>query len=304
VNNRVTNSMMARTVLYDAGNAAHRLRTTERKLSSGKELDRPSDDPYGVSRAITLRGDIEGTRQFTRNAQEAISWQDVSDSALDAISSVTLRARELLLRGASDTGGQIARDAIAAEIDQLVDAAKEHADATYGNRFVFAGTATTTRPYVVGGADTYAGDAGTISRQIGPGVALAINVRSVDLLGNGQLANDGLLLDNLRDVAQHLRGGTAADVSLLRGVDLRALDANLDKLNQSRALIGAGTNRLLSALDRLGEVDVATTKLLSDVEDTDMAGRMVDFSIQKAAYEAALKAGANIVQVSLLDFLR
>ncbi len=304
MSNRITNAMVARTVLYDTASAANRLRVTERKLSSGKELNRPSDDPYAVSRAIGLRGDIEGTRQHARNVQEAISWQEVSDSALGATTNVIQRARELTLRGATDTGGQSERNAIAAEIDQLIDAAKENADASYANRFVFSGTATTTRPYAVGGPDTYAGDAGTIARQIGPGVSLAINVRSVDLLGNGQVANDGLLLDNLRDIAQHLRGGTAADMNILRSTDLQALDANFNKINEARAVIGAGTNRLLAALDRLGELDVATVTLLSNVEDTDMAGRLVDFSIQKAAYEAALKAGANIVQVSLLDFLR
>ena len=47
-----------------------------------------------------------------------------------------------------------------------------------------------------------------------------------------------------------------------------------------------------------------TIKSLSNTEDADMAKTLIDFSTQTSAYQAALKAGANIVQTSLMDFLR
>ena len=46
------------------------------------------------------------------------------------------------------------------------------------------------------------------------------------------------------------------------------------------------------------------TKQLSDTEDADIAKTMIDFNSQSAAYQASLRAGANIVQASLMDFLR
>ena len=63
-------------------------------------------------------------------------------------------------------------------------------------------------------------------------------------------------------------------------------------------------NRLEAAGARLAQLEESTTKLLSDVEDADMAKTLVAFSTQQAVYQAALRAGANIVQASLLDFLR
>ena len=71
-----------------------------------------------------------------------------------------------------------------------------------------------------------------------------------------------------------------------------------------RALNGARTNRLEAALGRLGEVEEATLKQLSETEDVDIAKAMIDFSSQQAAYQAALRAGASIIQPSLMDFLR
>jgi flagellar hook-associated protein 3 FlgL len=131
-----------------------------------------------------------------------------------------------------------------------------------------------------------------------------VNVVAKDVLGDGQASGDGLLLDTLRDVTQHLRGGTTADMDALRTTDLKSLSTNLDNLSKVRATVGATTNRLETADARLQEVEESTTKLLSDVEDADMAKTMVDYSTQQSVYKSALQSGANIVQSSLLDFLR
>src|SRR6185436_8388065 len=128
---------------------------------------------------------------------------------------------------------------------------KQEADVQYGGRSVFSGTATDTAPYALGGADTYAGDTGTITRAIGPGVEIPINTDVRTLLGDGQAARDGKLLNTLRDVADHLRGGTPADANALRTTDLQQLDASLDTLNGIRADVGARTNRLAIAASRL-----------------------------------------------------
>jgi flagellar hook-associated protein 3 FlgL len=192
---------------------------------------------------------------------------------------------------------------MADEIDQLTESVKQEADVQYAGRYVFSGAATDTAPYALGGADGYQGDAGTVTRAIGPGVQLPLDTDVRALLGDGQAARDDKLLDTLRDIADHLRGGTPADADALRGTDLQRLDASLDVLNGIRADVGARTNRLETAAARLSGLALNTTKLLSDVEDADMAQTITQYMTQQAAYNAALKSGANIVQSSLLDFL-
>ncbi len=301
---RVTNSMISRSVLADLNEVSQRLAKTQRKMSSGKEITRPSDDPYGASRALTMRASLESSRQYQRNVGEAIGWQDVTDVALSKMSDTVMRVRELVIQGSSDSAGVTARQSIAAEIDQLVESLKQEANASYSGRYVFSGTDTDVRPYTVGGADGFAGNTNAVAREIGPGVSVQVNVVAKDILGDGQTPGDGLLLDVLRDVTQHLRGGTPADLNTLRTTDLKALATNLDDLSKVRATVGATTNRLETADARLQEVEASTTKLLSDVEDADMAKTMVDYSMQQSVYQSALHSGANIVQASLLDFLR
>jgi flagellar hook-associated protein 3 FlgL len=304
MSSRITNQMISRSVLSDLNEVSQRLSKTQQRMSSGKQITRASDDPYGTSRALTLRGDVAGTQQYQRNVSEAVAWQSVTDSALSKITESLHRAHELTIQGASDSAGPAARAAAAAEIDQLIEAVKQEGNASYGGRFVFSGTATSTRPYAIGGSDVYAGDSGTVAREIGPGVSVQVNVLGSAVLGSGQGAADGKLLNVLRDISDHLKSGTTADANLLRSTDLARLDTNLDLISQARATVGATTNRLESADGRLQELEESTTKLLSDVEDADMAKTYVDFSMQQSVYQSALRAGGNIVQQSLLDFLR
>ena len=293
---RSTTSMTARGILADISLANQRLSKTQEKLSSGKELNRPSDNPSAVGRAIQLRREMEATQQYETNATQAQGWSDVTDSALSSVSDALQRARELTVQAANDTSGPESRQAIAEELKQLIDTVKTAGNASYGGRFVFSGSKTDTRPYTMGADDTFAGNSDAVLREIGPGVALQVNVPGSSFLGTGTSG----LIGALRTVLDHVQNGTSTDIS----GDLNALDGQLDQLNAVRATVGATSNRIDVANGRLQEYEGTTLNLLNETESTDIAKTMIDFTTQQAALTAGLKAGASIVQNSLLDFLR
>ncbi len=293
---RVTTSMSVRLLLADLMASADRLSATQRRIASGKAITVPSDDPFATARALELRSSLEEYRQYQRNVREAQAWQSVVDGALGQISAFLLRARELLVQGATDSAGPAAREAIAAEIDQLVAAVKQAANAQYASRYVLAGTQTTTAPYDQA-SDAYAGDTGTVVKEIGRGVRVDVSLAGVSVVGDGSTG----LIAALRQIAADLRAGNTA---ALQGADLQALDAAHDTVTNARAIVGALGTRLEAAAARLAELEESTLVLLSETEDADMAKTLIDYSTQQAAYQAALKAGAQLIQPSLLDFLR
>jgi flagellar hook-associated protein 3 FlgL len=301
VSTRITTSMVQRNILSDLNAVNDRLSRTHMKVSSGKEITKPSDDPFNASRALATRENLEGTQQFKRNISDARGWQEITEQALGKITESVHRAKELLVQGGSDTLDQSGRDAVLAELNQLIDGIKQEANASIGGRYVFGGTKSDTPPYVDGAVDTYQGNNAPIARALGPGVSLAINVTADSVLGNGQAAADGKLLNVLRDMADHLAVG---DTASLRSTDLTRLDQNLDSLLGVRANNGSLSNRLEAAGERLDQIEETQTSQLSELEDADIAKTLIDFNSQSAAYQAALKAGANIMQPSLMDFLR
>lgn len=297
---RITNGMVQRRVLADINAVSARLTDTQGKIASGKELDRPSDDPFAVGRSLALRESFGGIKQYQRNVSDSQGWQATAEQSLANITDSVQRARELLIQGASDTADVASREAIAAEMEQILAGIKDSVNTSYAGQFVFAGTAVDRPPYTQAG-DAYQGDDGVIAREVGPGVSIGINQVAGDFLGSGQAAGDGKLLHVLRDIADHLRAG---DGVALRGSDIQRLQGALEDVINVRAVNGARSNRLESATSRLAELEQSTLGQISDIEDVDIARALIDFNSQQAGYQAALRAGANIVQTSLMDFLR
>jgi flagellar hook-associated protein 3 FlgL len=303
---RITTAMVQRNVLADLNSVSSKLTQSQLKASSGKEINKPSDDPFHTAAAMALRQTLAATRQYQRNVQDAQGWADMTEDALDDVTQNAQTARDLLVQGGSDAADQTARNAIASQMEQLVESIKQGASKTYRGSYLLSGGTTTTQPYVAGD-DLYHGDeAGFdptmpgIVREIGPGVSMQINTVGRDVLGDGQSAGDGKLLNVLRDAIDHLRAGDGASV---RG-DIDKLDTNVDHILEIRAANGARSQRLESALSRLQQSEESSVSQLSNTEDADIAKTLIDLNSQSAAYQAALRAGANLVQSSLMDFLR
>jgi flagellar hook-associated protein 3 FlgL len=293
---RITQNMLNTTLLYDLQNVTGQLQTSEQQLSSGYKLNQPSDDPYGASQALKLRADLAANQQYQGNVSDANSWQSVADTALGDIGDSLQRARDLVIQGGNDTNGTSDRQAIVTELTQLIDSIKTDANTQYAGRYIFSGTSTNTQPYQLGTNDGYSGNTALITREIGAGVQVAINQPGSGVIGD---ASSGLLA-TLRTIVNDLQSG---NTNALNTTDLSALDSANDTLLNARAQVGALSDRLTTATNRLQQTEQSTTQLLSNVQDADMTQVMINFSTQQAAYQAALRAGAQIIQPSLMDFL-
>jgi flagellar hook-associated protein 3 FlgL len=85
---------------------------------------------------------------------------------------------------------------------------------------------------------------------------------------------------------------------------IKELNAQLDHILRYRVQVGARTSHFESVRSQLQDQEVRLTQVLSNLEDADVARVAVDLSRQQLAYQAALAAGAKILETSLLDYLR
>jgi len=303
VSTRVTNEMVTGSTLASLNKAQLALQRSERQLSSGKSINEPSDDPVGAGQAIALQSTLDGLVGYERNVHDGIAWLNSADGALTGLNQLTSRARELILQASNGIDSQADLNNIAAEIEQIAESVKQTADTQYAGQYIFSGTATATAPYQQGASDAYAGNGGSIIRLAGPSAGVAVNVALNNVLGEGKAAGDGKLLDTLRTIAEHLREGTPAAQKALSGEDLEALKANIDALSGLEAQVGAATDQMKMSITRIEDLTLTTTEQLSHVQDTNFTQVAMEYSNQQAAYQAALRAGASIVQQSLLEFL-
>jgi flagellar hook-associated protein 3 FlgL len=301
---RITHEMVTSSLLSNLNGSLASLERTGEELSSGKTILEPSDNPYGAGQIIDLQSQLDGLSSYASATQDGISWTNTAASALSSVNNVVARVRELLVQAANGTNNQGDLNTIAQEVEQLTESVKQDANTQYAGQYVFAGTATTTAPYQQGANDEYHGNNESVSRAIGPGATVTVTSAISTLLGNGEASGDGKLLDTLRTIVKNLTGGTAEDREALGTTDLTNIDNNTETLRQLQAVTGSVTDQLQTALTRNEDMQTSISESLSNTQDTNMAEVSVTYSTEQAAYQAALRATATIVQESLLNFLQ
>jgi flagellar hook-associated protein 3 FlgL len=290
---RITSGMTDRTVLANLESTYNQLSQTQTELSSGTMLTKPSDNPFGVSEALSYTSELAANTQYQSNVSDGSSWMAATDTALSSMNNDLETAQNLVIQGANGSLSQSDLNSIATQLNQLAESIKTAGNTQYGGSYIFAGTATQTEPFTMGGPDTYNGNSAGISLTIGQGVNMQVNATGDTVVSP--------ILSAIRQAVTDLQaGGTPANLGT---TDLQAIQDAASNLAQSQAVVGAGENRLTAATSRLQQLQDATTQQLSGVQDTDIAQAMVNFSQETAAYQAALKAGASLIQPTLMDYL-
>ncbi len=292
---RVTERSIATNVLVGLQGNLSRLGDIQQRLSSGKQISKPSDSPTGTVAAMQYRGDLATAKQYSRNADDGLGWLGTADSTLTNVMGQVQRVRELVLEGMSNGAGGSpdARAAIATEVDQLHDATVGLANTRYGDRPIFGGTTTGSAAYDPTGS--YLGDAGVVQRSVGDNVKVQVATPGTAVFGTGS----NQLFKIMSDIASDLRTNPSA----LSG-DLDRLDAATTTLKTVQSSVGARYNQVTQMQQFANDKIDSLTSQLSDVEDIDLPQTISDMQMQQVAYQAALAAGAKVVQPSLIDFLR
>lgn len=293
---RITQSMIQDTTLRNVEANQERVSQLQSQITSGSRISKPSDDPTGSSRALSFQESIDATDQYLANIDQATAWVNTTDSALNTVNEVLQRARELAIQASNGTLSASDRSAIHAEVVQLQQHTLSVAQAKYGNSYLFAGTKTEQPGYLLAQPSTvagaYQGNTQNVVREISPGVQMTVS------------ANAPTTFDPVFDALNKLETGLSTGSQTIVQSSINALDTATTAVLSARAQVGAKANRLQMLSDRLNTAKVSLTGLLSQVKDTDMAAALTNFSMAQTVYQASLKAGAQALQPSLLDYLR
>jgi flagellar hook-associated protein 3 FlgL len=295
---RVTNNMLINNMMRNLSSNLRRLEKTNNRLSSGKRFSAPSDDPVGVAKSLKLRADLNENAQFRKNASDALSWLETTETALMKIKDVLHRARELAVQGSNGTLTPEDSQKIAEEAVQLRDQLVSLGNSTYAGKYIFAGNKTNQAPVGLDadGNFLYSGDTGSIVYQVGVSDILQANMIAPEIFSPGTkdlFADMQTLIDSLDT------GDTQAVNGLIGDIDI-----HIENILTKVAQVGAKVNRMELVVNRLEDEGLNFTKLLSQNEDVDMAEVIIQLKSEENVYMAALAGGARIIQPTLVDFLR
>ncbi len=297
---RVATNTVSDGIIRQIQNLSTQQTKLQNQVASGQRISQASDDPSAVGRVLNLESERRQITQYGRNAGHALALAQASYSGLQGIKKISDRAGELAVLG---TGvlGPAALQAYAAETDQLIEQAVAAANTRFLGNYLYAGTAVDAPAVSVARdtqgqitAATYAGNADQAAiplseaASVTPATSGATNTGLADLINN---------LINLRTA---LLSGSSAAVTAARP----GLTANEDLLVSALADNGGVQTRIEASqaqhLDRLRSV----AQSISFETSADLPATMVKLNQAQTAYQAALQSAANIMHLSLLDYIK
>jgi flagellar hook-associated protein 3 FlgL len=290
VTGRVTEHSIHTRVLANLQRNIARTEKLQEQLSSGKQINRPSDSPTGTVSALQLRTESRANEQYVRNADDGLGWLGTAESALNSSSALLNRVRDLTVQGLNSGSGSVqSNEALATEVEQI-----SNANTRYLDRPVFGGN--TAGPVAYDPTGAFVGNTGQTTRTVASGTKVRVDTTGPEAFGSG----DTELFTVLNGIADAMRAG---DTTVLTD-GLGKLDKASNVLRTAVSEIGSRYNRITqakeSALDRLSSVSAQ----LSDIEDIDLPRTIMEMQLQQTSYQAALAASAKVIQPSLIDFLR
>lgn len=303
VSMRVTPGLIQQQVLTDLQGQETRLLQLQEQLASGQRVNQPSDDPVAAGQALNAMTVIQQNNQYTSNINSVGPQLGETSTVLGNVMNTIQRANELALQGATGTNSQDQLDALATEVNQLLEGVVVSANHQTNGKYIFSGTRTQTPAYSVTRdangditAVTYQGDNAHYQVATGAGASSTVNMTGPEAFQSTQDVFQ--LLINLRD---NLRNG---DQSAIQNSRIAEIAKAQSQISSAQAQVGAVQNRLSKVSSDTATFTTQAQQLLSDSVDADFAQTIVNLNAQQNAFQAALSAAAQIIQPSLLNFLK
>lgn len=291
---------------------SERIATTQEAISTGRRVNRPSDDPVASARASTLRRDLAKAATTNRNIDAANHRLRAAEITLAAIGELSLRARELALAGNNAALSADDRAVMAQEVRSLVASLQGLAEARDVDGVpLFSGSRTT--------GPTYAPDIGgtLVWQGAGQPPAIALAATSIETGLTGPQAfgvtsaptlarPDGTadLFASMAALAEALENPDAEPRAAALETALAELETHGERLTDAQAILGTRAARLTSEQERLAAQSLASNIDLSRLEDTDMASSIAQLQRLLNVLEAAQASFARTANQSLWDLLR
>ncbi|MDR3562386.1 MAG: flagellar hook-associated protein FlgL [Negativicutes bacterium] len=326
---RITDNILTNQFLYNFNNSLAKVSDLQEQMSSGKAVNKPSDDPVKAVRSLTFKTDLTVNSSFTQNASDAASWMSTSDGAITSAETV-IQNIQSLIQSVAVPDPTVAYGAAAQQLNGYINELVNLGNTQIGGRYLFAGQNDKAQPFATtNNADgsisvtysgTYDGEivngvadphAGTVTMKVSPGapdpVRDKINVDGVGLFGALNAAGAPQLFQDLQTIYGHLTAASPSVSQLSTDLGLLSNDTGTgdeDHLLVSQTSLGARQAVYQTISTRLTADNVTIKSDLSTNQDLNMSKASIDFQTATNVYNAALSVGAKILPQSLVDYLK
>jgi flagellar hook-associated protein 3 FlgL len=264
------------------------------QVSTGKKVQKPSDNPADSARLVRIRDEFSRSNQYLRNISRAHSKLGIASSALNSMRNLIMGISEKTIFALTDTTSQEGRNSIALELQGKLENLKQIASTSVDGNYIFSGSRVDTPPLLESGGNfVYQGDYQELLVEVSQGESVRLNVTGSEVFSDPSTD----LMNTVSQLIGHLESG-----------DLDAAAVALEKIQQAgktvdsaRFKISKSINQVENASSRISDRMLDLTAEVSSLEDANMAEAMTRMVQAETALSAALQAGARMRQGNLFD---
>jgi len=272
--------------------------TATQQLASGRNVNQLSDNPLAASQLVRTHDQAGVDGQFQQNLSTLQSKYQVADSTLGNVVQVLTRALSLGVEGANGTLNASDQQAIAGEVQGLINQTVSLANTSYQGTFLFSGTAVNTQPFTlntVTNAVTYNGNSSTTSVELSNGDSITGNLPGDQLFQNAS----GNVTGALQSLYAALSSGTNIPASVT------AVQDALNSVGQQRVFYGNNLNQISQSETFLGQDQLNLSQQENNLVGANLATVATNFAQAQIASQATLNSTAKVLGLpTLLDFLK
>ena len=287
---RITNSMMTTTVKRNLFRQAEQLARKQETMSSGKRINRPSDDPLGFGKVLDYRKTLSSLDQYDRNIQNAKNRVEFLETTLEGVEDLIVDAKNWAV---NQSGAEtMDREAAITSVQNIRDQLVQLGNAKMGNVYVFSGFQSLTPAFDASG--TYNGDNGHYSVMTADNMEMQVEADGSRVFQGAEDVFDAL--------DQLIVGLQTDDVTLIRS-QIDRFDQAKDQVEMVRAESGAKYEQLELVERQTAKLKLTFEEMMDSTENAIPEETIIDFNNQELAYEMSLNAAAKIIQPTLMNFL-
>ena len=262
------------------------------RLSTGVRINSASDDAAGLAISSRMTSQINGLNMAVRNTNDAISLVQTADGALNEVTNMLQRMRELAVQASTATTNLGDKEALNTEFNALRLQIEDVADDTQWN-----------------GTDLLDGDSSSVAFQVGANASQTITMTTLADLQTAGTAFSSLSGASTETTLATLvlwKTGNLATSTTAAANSITGIDSALTVVNTKRAELGAMTNRLEYAADNLANVSQNTSASRSRILDADYALETTELARTQIIQQAgtAMLSQANQQAQSVLALLK
>ena len=297
---RITNNMLASWVSRGLSQNQQQFAKTQEIIATGLRVNRPSDDPAAMGRALDLRSQVAALEQYSRNIDFAENRILTAETALEAASDLLAEVKSIVADQMSGNTTTASRELAESQVQALYDQVMDLANTRSGTVYLFAGNQTGSPPFSRDENDNpiFQGDWGDRTVQVAENMTVSVNAGGDNAFVEN--AVDGVdVFATLKTVIDSIESGDTE--ALAAGQE--QLSACVARVDAVRAESAAAYNRLESSENLLSKLKLNLENTLTETEGADMVQTVLELQILESAYQTALQAAARIIQPSLMSFL-